>query len=49
MESCITTKSPGKCLICGGYLILSENNSGIVFNVDAFIECSSKYDFLYLL
>ena len=44
MESCITTKSPGKCLICGGYLILSEKNSGIVFNVDAFIECSSKYE-----
>lgn len=44
MESCITTKSPGKCLICGGYLILSEKNSGIVFNVDAFIECSSIYE-----
>lgn len=43
-KNIIKTKSPGKCLICGGYLILSEKNSGIVFNVDAFIECESKYE-----
>lgn len=38
----IITKSPGKCLLCGGYLILNKNNNGIVINIDSFMECESK-------
>ena len=34
----IITKSPGKCLICGGYLILNKNKKGVVFNIDTYME-----------
>lgn len=38
----IITKSPGKCLLCGGYLILNKKNNGVVINIDSFMKCESK-------
>ena len=40
----IITKSPGKCLICGGYLILNKNKKGVVFNIDTYIESKCEIE-----
>ena len=38
----VITKSPGKSLISGGYLILNKNKKGIVLNVNSYIITKSK-------
>lgn len=34
-------KTPGKCLITGGYLILNPNKNGLVVNIDAYFQVTS--------
>ena len=41
----IITKSPGKSLLSGGYLILDKTKRGLVINIDAYITCESYYIF----
>ena len=38
----VISKSPGKCLICGGYLILNKNKKGVVINSDTYIVKEAK-------
>lgn len=38
----VSAYSPGKILVCGGYLVISPNYSGLVFNTDTYIQCFSK-------
>lgn len=48
MEDDITefiTKSPGKILLCGGYLILNPKNSGLVVDIDTYFTCKSIIKF----
>ena len=40
----VISKSPGKCLICGGYLILNKNKKGVVINSDTYIETKGKIE-----
>lgn len=40
-KSKIITKSPGKSLLSGGYLILDKSKRGLVINIDAYIICES--------
>ncbi len=40
-ESKIITKSPGKSLLSGGYLILDKSKRGLVINIDTYITCES--------
>ena len=40
-KSKIITKSPGKSLLSGGYLILDKSKRGLVINIDAYITCES--------
>ena len=40
----IVTKSPGKCLICGGYLILNKNKKGVVINIDTYMESKCEIE-----
>jgi phosphomevalonate kinase len=40
----VISKSPGKCLICGGYLILNKNKKGVVFNIDTYIESKCEIE-----
>ena len=37
----INTKSPGKTLLSGGYLILNKSKRGLVINTDTYISCES--------
>lgn len=37
----IITRTPGKCLVTGGYLILNPNKSGLVINVDVYFKVTS--------
>ena len=39
----IITKSPGKSLLSGGYLILDKTKRGLVINIDTYITCESYY------
>jgi len=39
----IITKSPGKSLLSGGYLILDKTKRGLVLNIDAYIKCESEF------
>lgn len=39
----IITKSPGKSLLSGGYLILDKSKRGLVINIDTYISCESFY------
>ena len=39
----IITKSPGKTLLSGGYLILDKTKRGLVLNIDAYIKCESEF------
>ena len=39
----IITKSPGKSLLSGGYLILDKTKRGLVINIDTYIICESYY------
>jgi phosphomevalonate kinase len=39
----IITKSPGKSLLSGGYLILDKTKMGLVLNIDAYIKCESEF------
>jgi phosphomevalonate kinase len=38
----LTTKSPGKILVCGGYVILSDKYKGLVLTTDVFFKCNSR-------
>ena len=40
------TRSPGKVLLCGGYLILKPKNCGLVANVNSYFQCKSNVKFL---
>ena len=40
----IVTKSPGKCLICGCYLILNKNKKGVVINIDTYMESKCEIE-----
>ena len=40
-EKNIITKSPGKSLLSGGYLILDKSKRGLVINTDTHISCES--------
>ncbi len=40
------TRSPGKILLCGGYLILSPRNSGLVVDVDTYFNCKSRVTYV---
>ena len=40
-EKNIITKSPGKSLLSGGYLILDKSKRGLVINTDTYITCES--------
>ena len=42
-ENKIITKSPGKSLLSGGYLILDKSKRGLVINIDSYITCESVY------
>ena len=41
----ILTKSPGKSLLSGGYLILDKSKRGLVINIDAYITCESIIEY----
>lgn len=41
----INTKSPGKTLLSGGYLILNKSKRGLVINTDTYISCESSIEF----
>ena len=41
----INTKSPGKTLLSGGYLILNKSKRGLVINTDTYISCESFIEF----
>ena len=43
LDNKIITKSPGKSLLSGGYLILDKSKRGLVINIDAYITCKSFY------
>jgi phosphomevalonate kinase len=38
----VITKSPGKVLVCGGYVIISPNFQGLVLTTDTFFTCKSE-------
>jgi len=42
-KNSIITKSPGKSLLSGGYLILDKSKRGLVINIDTYISCESYY------
>ncbi len=39
------TKSPGKSLLSGGYLILDNSKRGLVINTDTYISCESNFKY----
>jgi len=41
----IITKSPGKSLLSGGYLILDKSKRGLVINIDTYISCESFIEY----
>ena len=41
----IVTKSPGKSLLSGGYLILDKSKRGLVINTDTYMSCESNFEF----
>ena len=41
----INTKSPGKTLLSGGYLILNKSKRGLVINTDTYISCESFIEY----
>jgi phosphomevalonate kinase len=40
----VITKSPGKVLICGGYVIINPKFSGVVVTTDTYFECNSTIE-----
>jgi phosphomevalonate kinase len=38
----ISTKSPGKILICGGYVVISPKFKGLVLTTDTYFKCDSE-------
>lgn len=41
----IVTKSPGKSLLSGGYLILDKSKRGLVINTDTYMSCESNFQY----
>ena len=39
----VITQSPGKILVCGGYLIISPSYRGLIFNSDTYFKCEGKF------
>jgi phosphomevalonate kinase len=39
----VITRTPGKILICGGYLVISPSYRGLIFNSETYFKCEGKF------
>lgn len=39
----VITRTPGKILVCGGYLVISPNYRGLIFNSETYFQCEGKF------
>jgi len=39
----VITRTPGKILICGGYLVISPLYRGLIFNSETYFKCEGKF------